>query len=88
MGRRGGVQEKKEGGVARKGKKGAHRFFCERKETTPQITSDLASNGSQPFSHIHAPKINFWSFFGDITSSRAQIFTMGSPTLVCWCSSL
>jgi hypothetical protein len=34
----------------------------------PQMTSDVASNGPQPFFHIHAPKINFWStFFWDIT---------------------
>jgi hypothetical protein len=26
----------------------------------PQMTSDAASNGPQPFSHIHSPKINFW----------------------------
>jgi hypothetical protein len=53
----------------RKGKGGGHLgFFCGRKETTLQMTSDLASNGPQPFSHIHAPKINFFStFFGDIT---------------------
>jgi hypothetical protein len=25
--------------------------------------SDLASNGPQPFSHIHAPKINLWQLF-------------------------
>jgi hypothetical protein len=25
--------------------------------------SDLASNGPQPFSHIHAPKINLWQHF-------------------------
>jgi hypothetical protein len=32
--------------------------------------SDLASNGPQPFSHIHAPKINLWQqFFWDITKS-------------------
>jgi hypothetical protein len=32
------------------------------------MTSDVASNGPQPFSHIHAPKINFWSTFcWDIT---------------------
>jgi hypothetical protein len=42
-------------------------FFCGRTETTPQMTSDVASNGPQPFSHIHAPMINFWStFFWDI----------------------
>jgi hypothetical protein len=68
MGRRGGGQEKKgrEGRPGR-GERGAPRVFCERKETTPQMTSDLASNGPQPFSHIHAPKINFWStIFWDI----------------------
>jgi hypothetical protein len=35
---------------------------------TPQMTSDAASNGPQPFSHIHSPKINFWvNIFWDIT---------------------
>jgi hypothetical protein len=30
-----------------------------------QMTSDVASNGPQPFFHIHAPKINFGQhFFG------------------------
>jgi hypothetical protein len=33
--------------------------------------SDLASNGPQPFSHIHAPKINLWQhFFWDITQNK------------------
>jgi hypothetical protein len=48
------VAAKKGKGVATKG------LFCGRKEVTPQMTSDAASNGPQPFSHIHSPKINFW----------------------------
>jgi hypothetical protein len=58
-----GAARKKRGGRGGQegGKGGAPRVFCERKETTPQMTSDLASNGPQPFSHIHTPKINFWS---------------------------
>jgi hypothetical protein len=65
MGRRGDGSREGREGVARKvGKeRGGHLGFCERKETTPQMTSDFASNGPQPFSHIHATKINFWSTF-------------------------
>jgi hypothetical protein len=37
-------------------------FREKRSDTTDD--SDLASNGPQPFSHIHAPKINLWQFFG------------------------
>jgi hypothetical protein len=67
-GRRGGGQSrgKKGGGgggqVRGKGKRGGHLGLWE-KETTPQMTSDFASNGPQPISLIHAPKINFWSTF-------------------------
>jgi hypothetical protein len=31
--------------------------------------SDLASNSPQPFSHIHAPKINLWQHFFGILHS-------------------
>jgi hypothetical protein len=60
-----GQSRKGEGrGGPERGKGGGHLgFFGGRKETTPQMTSDLASNAPQPFSHIHAPKINFWSTF-------------------------
>jgi hypothetical protein len=34
-----------------KGKRGGHLGFCGRKETTPQMTSDFASNGHNPFPH-------------------------------------
>jgi hypothetical protein len=70
MGRRGVGPERGGEGRPRKGEgsggqergMGGHLgFFCGRKETTHQMTSDLASNGPQPFSHIHAPKVNFWS---------------------------
>jgi hypothetical protein len=48
-----------------------------RSDTTDDF--DLASNGPQPFSHIHAPKINLWQqFFWDITHS-VSLFE-GSPT--------
>jgi hypothetical protein len=59
----GGGQEREKGGRPLG-------LFCGRTETTPQMTSDVASNSPQPFSHIHAPKNNFWSiFFWDITST-------------------
>jgi hypothetical protein len=50
-----------------------------RSDTTDD--SDLASNGPQPFSHIHAPKINLWQhFFWDIT------FRSGAAATVAPCS--
>jgi hypothetical protein len=56
------------GGQEGEKERGDHLGFCGRKETMPQMNSDFASNGPQPFSHIHATKINFWStFFWDIT---------------------
>jgi hypothetical protein len=37
--------------------------------------SDLASNGPQPFSHIHAPKINLWQlFFGILHVSHSDTY--------------
>jgi hypothetical protein len=51
-----GGQERGTGG-------GAIGFFCGRIETMSQMTSDVASNGPQPFFHIHAPKINFGQHF-------------------------
>ena len=60
-------------GAANQGEKGGKekgwppRVLWE-KETTPRMTFDFASNGPQPFSHIHSPKINFWvNIFWDIT---------------------
>jgi hypothetical protein len=43
--------------------RGCHLGFCGRKEMTPEMTSDFASNGPQPISHIHGTKIKFWSTF-------------------------
>jgi hypothetical protein len=76
-GRRGRPAKGKGGGATksvggeRGGKKGQK---GERANTTVSLRekrndatddSDLASNGLQPFSHIHAPKINLWQhFFG------------------------
>jgi hypothetical protein len=40
-------------------------FSLQEKRSDTIDDSDLASNGPQPFSHIHAPKINLWQhFFG------------------------
>jgi hypothetical protein len=63
MGRRGGSSREGRGGQEGEKERGGHLGFCGTKETTPQMTSDFASNGTQPFSHIHAAKINFWSTF-------------------------
>jgi hypothetical protein len=67
MGRRGAARKGGGEGRPRKGEgRGGHiGFLCGRKETTPHMTSDIASNVSQSFSHIHAPKINLLQhFFG------------------------
>jgi hypothetical protein len=38
--------------------------------------SDLASNGPQPFSYIHAPKINLWQHFFGILQSLCSILKL------------
>jgi hypothetical protein len=51
---------------AKKGKKGGRattRVSLREKRNDATDDSDLASNGPQPFSHIHAPKINLWQHF-------------------------
>jgi hypothetical protein len=57
-----------ERGAAKKGQKGERvttRVYLREKRNDATDDSDLASNGPQPFSHIHAPKINLWQhFFG------------------------
>jgi hypothetical protein len=65
MERRGGGQERGGEGRPRKGKRGAPRVSLREKRNDASDDSDLSSNGTQPFSHIHAPKINLWQhFFG------------------------
>jgi hypothetical protein len=62
VGKGGGGQERGKGGRA------ATRVSLREKRNYASDDSDLASNGPQPFSHIHAPKINLWQhFFWDIT---------------------
>jgi hypothetical protein len=41
-----------------KGEKATTRVSLREKRNDATNDSDLASNGPQPFSHIHAPKIN------------------------------
>jgi hypothetical protein len=64
-----GGQERGRGGATKKGDGGwPPRVSLREKRNDASDDSDLASNGPQPFSHIHAPKINFWQhFFWDIT---------------------
>jgi hypothetical protein len=53
-----------ERGVAKKGKRRKRPplgVLCGRNDATND--SDLASNGPQPFSHFHAPKINLWQLY-------------------------
>jgi hypothetical protein len=62
---RGGGQERGGEGRPRKGKRGAPRVSLREKRNDASDDSDLASNGPQPFSHIHTPKINLLQhFFG------------------------
>jgi hypothetical protein len=52
----------------KRGKRPPLGFSFREKRSDTTDDSDLASNGPQPFSHIHAPKINLWQhFFWDIT---------------------
>jgi hypothetical protein len=52
-----------------KGKRGGHLGFCGRKETTPQMTSDFASNGHNPFPHPRTEDQLLVIIFFDITTS-------------------
>jgi hypothetical protein len=56
-GRKGGDQE------GAKGEKATTRVSLWEKRNDATDDSDLACNGPQPFSHIHAPKINLWQLF-------------------------
>jgi hypothetical protein len=52
--------------AAKKGQKwekATTRVFLREKRNDATDDSDLASNDPQPFSHIHAPKINLWQHF-------------------------
>jgi hypothetical protein len=74
-GRRGGGQQRGRGGAAKCGERGvaakkgetggraATRVSLREKRNDASDDSELASNGSQSFSHIHAPKINLWQHF-------------------------
>jgi hypothetical protein len=49
----------------KRGKRATTRVSLREKRSDARDDSDLASNDPQPFSHIHAPKINLWQqFFG------------------------
>ena len=73
-GERGGqVLEGGKGWQPSRGKRGKRPplgFSLREKRSDATDDSDLASNGPQPFSHIHAPKINLWQhFFGILHST-------------------
>ena len=54
----------------KRGKRPPLGFSLREKRSDATDDSDLASNGPQPFSHIHAPKINLWQhFFGILHST-------------------
>jgi hypothetical protein len=63
------------GGAAKNGQKGERvttRVSLREKRNDATDDSDLASNGPQPFSHIHAPKINLWQHFFGILQERCR----------------
>jgi hypothetical protein len=67
------------GVAAKKGPTGANattRVSLRDKRNDATDDSDLASNGPQPFSHIHTPKINLWQhFFWDITVRDSNLWS-------------
>jgi hypothetical protein len=65
-GRGGQVWEGGKGWRPSRGKRGKMPplgFSLREKRSDATDDSDLASNGPQPFSQIHAPKINLWQHF-------------------------
>jgi hypothetical protein len=65
-----------ERGAAKKGQNGERvttRVSLREKRNDATDDSDLASNGPQPFSHIHAPKINLWQHFFGILHMHAFV---------------
>jgi hypothetical protein len=76
-GRGGQVWEGGKGWRPSRGKRGKRLplgFSLREKRSDATDDSDLASNGPQPFSHIHAPKINLWQhFFGILHGWRPNI---------------
>jgi hypothetical protein len=57
-------------------------FSLREKRSDATDDSDLASNGPQPFSHIHAPKINLWQHFFGILQVSPVIFLQNVQCLV------
>jgi hypothetical protein len=53
----------KERGAAKRGKRPPLGFSWREKRSDATDDSDLTSNGRQPFSHIHAPRITFGNIF-------------------------
>jgi hypothetical protein len=76
-GRGGQVWEGGKGWRPSRGKRGKRLplgFSLQEKRSDASDDSDLASNSPQPFSHIHALKINLWQhFFWDITPMSLTI---------------
>jgi hypothetical protein len=58
----------------KRGKRPPLGFSLREKRSDATDDSDLASNGPQPFSHIHAPKINLWQhFFGILQGLSVEL---------------
>ena len=57
-----------------KGEKATTRVSLREKRSDATDDSDLASNGPQPFSHIHASKINLWQLFFGILQRDSNLW--------------
>jgi hypothetical protein len=61
-------------GRGKRGKRLPLGFSLREKRSDATDDSDLSSNGPQPFSHIHTPKINLWQHFLGILHVSPVIF--------------
>ena len=62
----------------KRGKRPPLGFSLREKRSDATDDSDLASNGPQPFSYIHAPKINLWQhFLGYYTLPGGRLQSIG-----------
>jgi hypothetical protein len=65
----------------KKGERATTRVSLREKRNDATDDSDLASNDPQPFSHIHAPKINLWQLFlGYYSHGRHGVLEGTRPT--------
>jgi hypothetical protein len=91
-GERGGqVWEGGKGWQPSRGKRGKRPplgFSLREKRSDATDDSDLASNSPQPFSHIHAPKINLWQHFFGILQYTKDPFGYFNSRAYCLASTI